>query len=73
MKIGFSKGELRFNSKKFDPLNMGIKGLGIESNASNKPVNGMKLLEDLSLMKVEKATKLDKMKGLGELIDKINK
>ena len=52
---------------------MGIKGLGIESNASNKPVNGMKLLEDLSLMKVEKATKLDKMKGLGELIDKINK
>ncbi|SDK07022.1 hypothetical protein [Natronincola ferrireducens] len=72
MKIGFNKEGLTFNAKKFHPLNMGIKGYKIESNENINTVDATEILEELTLVKGKRASKLEKMKGLRGVLNKIN-
>lgn len=73
MKVGFNRDGLTFNGKKFHPLNMGIKGYEIQSNEQINPVDATEILESLALMKTQRSNKLDKMKGLREVINKVNR
>lgn len=51
---------------------MGIKGYKIESNENINTVDATEILEELTLVKGKRASKLEKMKGLRGVLNKIN-
>lgn len=69
--FGFHKDGLTINGKDFHPLNWSYNGISMESDVSTKPVNAMDLLETLTSVNVEQATKLDKLQALKTMVNKI--
>ncbi|MEW6622863.1 MAG: hypothetical protein AB1420_07025 [Bacillota bacterium] len=70
MKIGFSQSGLTINSKKFDPLNLSVRGHGIESDGYINNVDAFEILEGLAACKTPEATQLDKIKALQSVLKK---
>ncbi|MBZ2174249.1 hypothetical protein K8M07_03205 [Schnuerera sp. xch1] len=71
MKIGFSKDGLKLNSKKFNPLNIPLKGVSIESDIPVEPVSASNIL---SVFEQPNIREVDRTKGievLKSIIDKV--
>jgi hypothetical protein len=72
LKIGFSNGKLTLNSKEFNPLNLSVKGHGLECNEPIKTVDPFELLDSLASVNNAQATREDKVKGLKAMLDKLS-
>ncbi|MBW4828867.1 MAG: hypothetical protein KZY61_14030 [Clostridiaceae bacterium] len=70
MKIGFSKNGLTFNSKKFHPLNLPLKGVGLESDIPLEPTNSTEILTAFEEVKPKNSSKLEKIQLLKSIVDK---
>ncbi len=70
--LGFFKDGLRINSRQFHPLNMSINGIKMETDREFKTVDPMDLLESFETMKVEDASKSDKIKALKTMLQKLD-
>ncbi|KAB3534137.1 hypothetical protein F8154_09370 [Alkaliphilus pronyensis] len=68
MKIGFSKTGLTINSKKFHPLNLAVKGYGLESNLEDLETDPFELLEKLAKAKDAEMTKEQKVNILKDIL-----
>ena len=73
-KIGFNKAGLTFDSKPFDPLNMSVKGYGIESDNKENDIDPFEVLSILASAKTsdEETSTGDKMHVLKALMDKVD-
>lgn len=74
MKIGFNKEGLTLNSKKFDPLNLSVKGHGIESERSVNDIDALDILETLASVRTsnKEVSTTDKLNVLKTLMEKVN-
>ncbi|MCR2042849.1 hypothetical protein [Anaerosalibacter massiliensis] len=70
MKIGFSKDGLTFNSKKFHPLNLPLKGISLESDIPLNPTSATEILTAFQEVKPENASKSEKIQLLKSMVDK---
>lgn len=71
LKIGFSKDGLKLNSKKFNPLNIPLKSVSIESDIPVEPVSASNIL---SVFEQPNIREVDRTKGievLKNIIDKV--
>ena len=60
LKVGFSKDGLKLNSKEFNPLNLPLKGVGLESDI---PLNPPKA-EILSVFQQPNIRSANRMQGI---------
>ncbi len=70
LKIGFSKDGLRLNSKKFNPLNLPIKGVEIESDIPLTPPNAADILSVFQQPNIRSANKMQGIDILKSMIEK---
>jgi hypothetical protein len=64
MKVGFNKNGLSINSKKFDPLNLSVRGFGIESDNEPNQIDTFEVLSILASAREEGASRLDQITAL---------
>lgn len=69
--LGFFKDGLRINSKQFHPLNMSVNGISMESDKKFKSIDPMELFETFETLKVDDATKPEKIKTLKTMLQKL--
>lgn len=70
LKIGFSKDGLRFNSKKFNPLNFKLNGLELESDIPLTPPKATEILSVFQQPNIRSANKLQGIDILKSIIEK---
>ncbi len=61
LKVGFSKDGLKLNSKEFNPLNLPLKGVGLESDI---PLNPPKAEDILSVFQQPNIRSANRMQGI---------
>ncbi|NLZ38841.1 MAG: hypothetical protein GX893_04455 [Firmicutes bacterium] len=69
MKIGFTRNGLTLDSKPFNPLNLSVKGHGIETKELPK-IDAFEILEKLASARAEGATRFDQVKALQSILPK---
>lgn len=70
MKIGFNKGGLTIDGKKFDPLNLSVGEHGIENDDVMPTTEPFEVLENLSAARGEGASRLDQIRALQGVLRK---
>ncbi|EEG78974.1 hypothetical protein [Dethiobacter alkaliphilus] len=68
MKIGFNKGGLTIDGKKFNPLDLSVDGHGIETDDNLPNAEPFECLENLSSARGEGATRLDQIRALRSVL-----
>jgi len=70
LKVGFSKNGLRLNSKEFNPLNLPLKGVGIESDIPLNPPNAEDILSVFQQPNIRSANRAQGVEILKSMIEK---
>lgn len=70
MKIGFSKDGLTFNSKKFNPLNIPIKGITLESDIPVEQPDPAKILSAFQQPDIRNVNRMQGIDLLKSMIEK---
>lgn len=69
LKVGFSKDGLKLNGKPFNPLNVPIKGVSVESDIPMDPPNASEILSSFQQPNIRRANRMQGIDILKSMLD----